>query len=127
MPEWAAATGQIVLALGIVVFMQRRRGLQSRMSLRDKDTALIYVAAIAIPWSIWLFGYWSVAIVSSAARDSLVKAGLTASPVVSGALRNATGSMFTGIYLDTELILVSALLHFGVRRTEPRDVAPAGA
>jgi hypothetical protein len=60
MPEWAAATGQIVLALGIVVFMQRRRGLQSRMSLRDKDTALIYVAAIAILWSIWLFGYWSV-------------------------------------------------------------------
>ncbi|MDT5281100.1 MAG: hypothetical protein QOJ20_2295 [Mycobacterium sp.] len=53
--------------------------------------------------------------------------GLTASPVVSGAPRDATGSRVTAIYLDAGLVLVSALLYFGVRRTGPRDVAPAGA
>jgi MFS transporter, ACS family, D-galactonate transporter len=232
MPEWAAAAAQIVLALVIVAVMQRRRGLQLAMALRDKDTVFIYVAAIAILWSIWLFGYWSVAIVASAANESLVKAGLTAafnagagiigfpvggwlsdkaykrgwgrrnlliaatlgqgvmvllfglylqttgeptmwvmavllfatglflnavqpmsqaltadlvhqenhgtafgmwnliaeigavaSPVVSGALRDATGGWVTAIYLDAALVLSSALLYFGVRRTGPRELA----
>lgn len=78
MPEWAAAFAEIVLALLIVFVMQRRGGMGMQVSLRDRDTTMIYVAAIAILWSIWLFGYWSVAIVSSAAHESLVKAGLTA-------------------------------------------------
>jgi hypothetical protein len=33
---------QILLALAIVAIMQRRRGLQLAMALRDNDTALIY-------------------------------------------------------------------------------------
>lgn len=234
MPEWLAAVAQIVLALAIVVVMRRRRGFQLSASLRDKDTMLIYIAAIAILWSIWLFGYWSVAIVASASGNSLVEAGLTAafnagagiigfpvggwlsdkaykrgwgrrnllitatvgqgimvllfgvylqtageptlwvmavllfgtglflnavqpmsqaltadlvssdnhgaafgmwnliaeigavaSPVVSGALRDATGSWTTAIYLDAALVLGSALLYLGVRRTGPREVAAA--
>ncbi|OLT31700.1 MFS transporter [Actinomadura sp. CNU-125] len=227
-PEWLAAVAQIVLALAIVAVMQRRRGVQMASALRDRDTMLIYVAAISILWSIWLFGYWSVAIVSSAADSSLVEAGLTAafnagagiigfpvggwlsdvaqrrglgrrnlliaatvgqgvlvllfglylqfvgepslwvmgvlmfgtglflnavqpmsqaltadlvrpenhgsafgmwnliaeigavaSPVVSGALRDATGSWTTAIYLDAALVLGSAFLYLGVRRTGP--------
>jgi len=228
MPEWASAVAEIVLALIIVFVMQRRRGVRFGVALRDRDTTLIYLAAIAILWSIWLFGYWSVAIVASAAHESLLKAGLTAafnagagiigfpvggwlsdwarrrgwgrrnlliattvaqgllvawfglylqttghpsiwvmgllmfatglflnavqpmsqaltadivapeahgsafgmwnllgeigavaSPVVSGALRDATGSWSSAIYLDAALVLLSALLYLGVRRTAP--------
>ncbi|GFG51093.1 MFS transporter [Mycolicibacterium agri] len=235
MPEWLAAAAQVALALVLVAVMQRRQGRQLASALRDKETAFIYVAAIAILWSIWLFGYWSVAIVSSAANESLVKAGLTAafnagagiigfpvggwlsdkaykrgwgrrnlliaatlgqgvmvllfgvylqttgeptlwvmavllfmtglflnavqpmsqaltadlvdranhgaafgmwnliaeigavaSPVVSGALRDATGDWVAAIYLDAALVLVSALLYFGVRRTGPLAVTPDG-
>ncbi|OZM79777.1 MFS transporter [Pseudonocardia sp. MH-G8] len=78
LPEWASATLQIVLAGVIVVVMQRRGSNRMSISLKDRDTTLIYVAAIAILWSIWLFGYWSVAIVSSAADSSLTTAGLIA-------------------------------------------------
>lgn len=236
LPEWAAALAQIALAFVIVAVMQRRRSAQFATALRDKDTVLIYVAAIAILWSIWLFGYWSVAIVSSAADSSLVEAGMTAafnagagiigfpvggwlsdkayrrgwgrrnlliaatlgqgvmvllfgvylqtageptlwlmavllfgtglflnavqpmsqaltadlvhpdshgtafgmwnliaeigavaSPVVSGALRDATGSWVTAIYLDAALVLASALLYLGVRRTGPRETTAVAA
>ncbi|TDD66383.1 MFS transporter, partial [Actinomadura darangshiensis] len=236
-PEWAAAAAQIVLALAIVAVMRRRGGMHLSISLRDRDTMLVYIAAISILWSIWLFGYWSVAIVSSAADSSLTEAGLTAafnagagiigfpvggrlsdiakrrgfgrrnllivatvgqgvlvllfgaylqlvgepslwvmgalmfgtglflnavqpmsqaltadlvrpenhgsafgmwnlvaeigavaSPVVSGALRDATGGWTTAIYLDAGLVLVSAALYLGVRRSGPAgtDTAAVG-
>ena len=243
LPEWASASAQVVLALAIV-FMMRRRGAFGQPRARrggsgviDRETLLIYVAGIAILWSIWLFGYWSVAIVSSAADSSLVEAGLTAafnagagiigfpvggwlsdralqrgwgrrnlliaatvaqgvlvllfgvylqhvqqpslwvmglllfatglflnavqpmsqaltadlvsdesrgaafgmwnliaeigavaSPVVSGALRDATGSWSTAVYVDAGLVLASAFLYLGVRRTGPlaREDGPGG-
>ncbi|MER5437774.1 MFS transporter [Streptomyces sp. NPDC002790] len=78
LPEWASATLQVVLAACIVLVMRRRGSIGTAVSLKDRDTTLIYVAAIAILWSIWLFGYWSVAIVSSAAHSSLTTAGLIA-------------------------------------------------
>lgn len=230
MPAWASAVAEIVLALVLVAVLQRRRGLRLGAGLRDRDTTLVYLAAIPILWSIWLFGYWSVAIVSSAAHESLAKAGLTAafnagagiigfplggwlsdwalrhgwgrrnllifatgvqgllvllfgmyvqanqqpslwmmgllmfatglflnavqpmsqaltadlvpeasrgaafgmwnligeigaaaSPVVSGALRDATGGWAASIYLDAALVLVSALLYLGVRAHRPVD------
>ena len=228
MPEWASATAEVVLALIIVAVMQRRRGVRLGAGLGNRDLMLVYLAAIPILWSIWLFGYWSVAIVSSAAHESLTQAGLTAafnagagiigfpvggwlsdraqrrgwgrrpllifstvaqgvlvgvfglylqtggrpsiwamgllmfatglflnavqpmsqaltadlvpesgrgaafgmwnligeigavaSPVVSGALRDATGGWTAAVYLDAALVLASALLYLGVRSPRP--------
>jgi len=228
LPEWASAVLQVALAACIVLVMRRRGSLGTSVSLKDRDTTLIYVAAIAILWSIWLFGYWSVAIVSSAADSSLITAGLIAAfnagagiigfpiggwlsdkasryrmgrrnyliaatimqgvlvllfgiylqftempslwvmgilmfctglflnavqpmsqaltadlvqpeergsafgmwnliaevgaltgPVFSGVIRDATGSWSAAIYLDAALVLASALLYFGVRRSGP--------
>lgn len=86
LPNWVSALAEVVLALAIVGVTQTRRRSRARQSepappraaIQWRGTVPIYLAAIAIMWSIWLFGYWSVEIVSSAADTSLVQAGLTA-------------------------------------------------
>lgn len=89
LPDWASALTEVALALIIVWITQRGNATRRRPKPEAtpgsepapqqwRRTVPIYLAAIAIMWSIWLFGYWSVDIVASSAQTSLVQAGLTA-------------------------------------------------
>jgi hypothetical protein len=46
--------------------------------LYNRDLLLIYIAAIAILWNLWFFGFWSVSIIGDAAQSSFLQAALTA-------------------------------------------------
>ena len=61
------------------------------------------------------FGMWNL----------VAEVGALTGPVFSGVIRDATGSWSAAIYLDAGLVLVSALLYFGVRRTGPLGGATA--
>lgn len=77
-PEWVSALIEIALGLTIAFTMMRRHGSAISTTLKNRNTLLIFLGAISIMWSIWLFGYWSVSIVSTAAHSSLAQAGMVA-------------------------------------------------
>src|SRR5215211_413624 len=79
LPEWAVAVLITLVAISLVGFAFGRKGGEIGPVLYNRDLLLIYIAAIAILWNLWFFGFWSVSIVSQAAgQGSLLYAGLTA-------------------------------------------------
>lgn len=79
MPEWAVALLELSVALLFVGFIFARLGTEVRPVLYNRDLFLIYIAAIAILWNLWFFGFWSVSIISDAAAGStFLQAALTA-------------------------------------------------
>ena len=63
------------------------------------------------------FGMWNL----------VAEIGAVLSPVISGALRDATGSWSAPLFLDAALIGVSCLLVMGVSTAAVRVAAPAAA
>jgi MFS transporter, ACS family, D-galactonate transporter len=79
LPEWAVALLELTVALLFVGFIFVRLGTEIRPVLYNRDLFLIYIAAIAILWNLWFFGFWSVSIISDAAAGStFLQAALTA-------------------------------------------------
>ena len=79
LPEWAVALLELTVALLFVGFIFVRLGTEVRPVLYNRDLFLIYIAAIAILWNLWFFGFWSVSIVRDAAAGStFLEAALTA-------------------------------------------------
>ena len=70
------------VALVLVALVYRRLGRESAAVLRDRNLALMYTSAIAILWTLWLFGFWSGQILSETANTS---------PVVGWAFAGAFG------------------------------------
>lgn len=76
--NWAVALIEWGLALLLVAFAFGRKGGELAPVLYNRNLLLLYVAAIAILWNLWFFGFWSVAIISSAADTSFLEAALIA-------------------------------------------------
>lgn len=79
LPEWAVALIELAVAVLFVGFIFVRLGTEIRPVLYNRDLLLIYIAAIAILWNLWFFGFWSVSIISDASGGtSFLRAALTA-------------------------------------------------
>jgi len=79
LPEWVVAVIVVFVALLLVGFVFRRLGEEIAPVLYNRDLLLIYIAAVAILWNLWFFGFWSVSIVSQAAsQKSFLYAALVA-------------------------------------------------
>ncbi len=70
------------VALALVAFVYRRLGRESAPILKDRNLVLMYTSAIAILWTLWLFGFWSGQILSETASTA---------PVVGWAFAGAFG------------------------------------
>jgi MFS family permease len=79
LPAWAVALLELVVALLFIGFIFTRLGTEIGPVLYNRDLLLIYIAAIAILWNLWFFGFWSVSIIADAAGGaSFLEAALTA-------------------------------------------------
>src|ERR687890_596403 len=78
LPEWGVALLELGVALLLVGFIFARLGGEISPVLYNRDLLLIYIAAIAILWNLWFFGFWSVSIIADAAQSSFLQAALTA-------------------------------------------------
>src|SRR5215212_8260976 len=70
--------GGVAVALLLVGFIFVRLSGENSPVLYNRDLLLIYIAAIAILWTLWFFGFWSVSIIGDAAQSSFLQAALTA-------------------------------------------------
>ncbi len=64
-----ATTG---VALGLVAIVYRWLGGASAQVLKHRSLVLMYTSAIAILWTLWLFGFWSGQILSETANTTAV-------------------------------------------------------
>ncbi|PTX64626.1 sugar phosphate permease [Melghirimyces profundicolus] len=78
MPDYGVAAIELILAFLLIGFAFGKKGKELSPVLYNKNLLLLYIAAIAILWNLWFFGFWSVAIISNAADTSFLKAALTA-------------------------------------------------
>jgi MFS transporter, ACS family, D-galactonate transporter len=78
LPEWGVALLELAVALLLVGFIFVRLSGEISPVLYNRDLLLIYIAAIAILWNLWFFGFWSVSIIADAAQSSFLQAALTA-------------------------------------------------
>jgi MFS transporter, ACS family, D-galactonate transporter len=78
LPEWGVALLELGVALLLVGFIFVRLSGEISPVLYNRDLLLIYIAAIAILWNLWFFGFWSVSIIADAAQSSFLQAALTA-------------------------------------------------
>jgi ACS family D-galactonate transporter-like MFS transporter len=78
LPEWGVALLELGVALLLVGFIFFRLSGEISPVLYNRDLLLIYIAAIAILWNLWFFGFWSVSIIADAAQSSFLQAALTA-------------------------------------------------
>ena len=60
------------VALALVAFVYTRLGRASASVLKDRSLVLMYTSAIAILWTLWLFGFWSGQILTETANTSAV-------------------------------------------------------
>jgi ACS family D-galactonate transporter-like MFS transporter len=74
---WIAVI-EVSLALALVLYALLRKGEELAPVVRNRDLLLIYIAAIAILWNLWFFGFWATAIVAGAAKTSFLQAALVA-------------------------------------------------
>lgn len=78
LPDYVVAAIELMLAFVLIGFAFGKKGKELSLVLHNKSLILLYIAAIAILWNLWFFGFWSVAIISNAADTSFLKAALTA-------------------------------------------------
>ncbi len=78
LPGWGVALLELVLAFGLIAFIYQKKSEEISGAIRDPNLLLLYVAAIAVLWNLWFFGFWAISIVSSSAEGSFLKAALTA-------------------------------------------------
>ncbi|MGH3368996.1 MAG: MFS transporter [Nocardioidaceae bacterium] len=74
---WVAVL-EVLLAVGLVIFVLVRKGTEVGPVIKNRNLFLIYLVNIAILWNLWFFGFWSVSIVAGAAHSSFMAAALTA-------------------------------------------------
>ncbi len=64
------AVAVIAVAFVLIALIYARLGRVSAPVLRDRNLLLMYVSAIAILWTLWLFGFWSGQILTETANTS---------------------------------------------------------
>jgi MFS family permease len=78
LPGWGVAALELLLALGLIAYIYRSKAPEISGAIHDSNLLLLYVAAIAVLWNLWFFGFWAISIVSAGADGSFLKAALTA-------------------------------------------------
>ena len=78
LPLIVTAVVLTILALCSVAFVFFRKGHAVRQVLVDRNLFLLYISSIAILWTLWLYGYWAIAIVKDSARTTFTQAALQA-------------------------------------------------
>jgi MFS family permease len=76
--EWQVAVLETGVAVLLVGFVFARMGAEAGPVLKNRDLMLIYVAGIAILWTLWFFSFWSVSIVADATKGGFWQSALTA-------------------------------------------------
>jgi MFS family permease len=66
------AAAIIVVAFVLIGVIYARLGRESAPVLKDRNLVLMYVSAIAILWTLWLFGFWSGQILTETANTAQV-------------------------------------------------------
>ncbi len=66
------AVAVLGVAFALIGVIYARLGKTSAPVLRDRNLILMYVSAIAILWTLWLFGFWSGQILTETANTSQV-------------------------------------------------------
>ena len=66
------AAAVIGVAFALIAVIYARLGKASAPVLRDRNLLLMYVSAIAILWTLWLFGFWAGQILTETANTSQV-------------------------------------------------------
>ena len=66
------AVAVIAVAFVLIGVIYARLGRVSAPVLKDRNLLLMYVSAIAILWTLWLFGFWSGQILTETANTSQV-------------------------------------------------------
>ena len=66
------AVAVIGVAFALILVIYARLGKASAPVLKDRNLLLMYVSAIAILWTLWLFGFWSGQILTETANTSQV-------------------------------------------------------
>lgn len=78
LPGWGVAALELLLALGLIAYVYRSKASEISGAVHDGNLLLLYVAAIAVLWNLWFFGFWAISIVSAGADGSFLKAAITA-------------------------------------------------
>lgn len=78
LPGWGVAALELVLAAGLIGYVYRNKAKEIAGAVHDPNLLLLYLAAIAVLWNLWFFGFWAISIVSAGAEGSFLKAALTA-------------------------------------------------
>jgi len=60
----------IAAAFGLIAVIYARLGRASAQVLKDRNLLLMYASAIAILWTLWLFGFWSGQILTETANTA---------------------------------------------------------
>jgi MFS transporter, ACS family, D-galactonate transporter len=76
--EWQVAVLEAAAAVVLIGFVFARLGEDTAPVLKNRDLMLIYVAGIAILWTLWFFSFWSVSIVADATKGGFWQSALTA-------------------------------------------------
>jgi MFS transporter, ACS family, D-galactonate transporter len=76
--EWQVALLETAAAVVLVGFVFARMGADTASVVKNRDLMLIYIAGIAILWTLWFFSFWSVSIVSDATKGGFWQSALTA-------------------------------------------------
>ncbi len=66
------AAAVIAVAFALIGVIYARLGRASAPVLKDRNLLLMYVSAIAILWTLWLFGFWSGQILTETTNTSQV-------------------------------------------------------
>jgi ACS family D-galactonate transporter-like MFS transporter len=78
LPGWGVAGLELLLAAGLIAYVYRSKASEISGAVHDVNLLLLYLAAIAVLWNLWFFGFWAISIVSAGADGSFLKAALTA-------------------------------------------------
>ena len=66
------AVAIIAVAFALIAVIYNRLGSEPAPVLKDRNLLLMYVSAIAILWTLWLFGFWSGQILTETANTAPV-------------------------------------------------------
>lgn len=78
LPGWGVAGLELLLGVGLIAYVYRSKATEISGAVHDVNLLLLYLAAIAVLWNLWFFGFWAISIVSAGADGSFLKAAVTA-------------------------------------------------
>jgi len=72
------AVAVVMVAMALIAVIYRMLGQRSAPVLRNRNLLLMYISAVAILYTLWFFGYWSLLVVAEASAMGLSGAAIYA-------------------------------------------------